>query len=47
MCHYLNHETLRRKVNEKLNVAEQWNGTTDFVFFARRGEIASNRREAH
>ena len=24
---------------------EQWNGATDFVFFARRGELASNRRE--
>ena len=26
-------------------MVEQWNGATDFVFFARRGEMASNRRE--
>ena len=25
----------------------QWNGATDFVFCARRGEMASNRREDH
>ena len=25
----------------------QWNGATDFVFLARRGEMASNRREDH
>ena len=24
---------------------EQWNGAIDFVFFARRGGLASNRRE--
>jgi TnpA family transposase len=24
-------------------VIEQWNGATDFVFFARRGELVSNR----
>ncbi|CBJ79319.1 transposase (fragment) [Xenorhabdus bovienii str. Jollieti] len=46
MCHYLN-GTLRRKVNEELNVAKQWNGVTNFVFFARRGEMTSNPREAH
>ena len=28
-------------------VVEQWNGANDFVFFARRGELASNRREDH
>ena len=28
-------------------MVEQWNGATDFVFFARRGEMASNRREDH
>jgi TnpA family transposase len=30
-----------------LNVIEQWNGANDFVFFARRGELVSNRREDH
>ena len=28
-------------------MVEQWNGATDFVFFARRGEMVSNRREDH
>ena len=40
-------EALRREINEGLNVIEHWNGAKDFVFFARRGEIASNRREDH
>jgi hypothetical protein len=26
---------------------EQWNSANDFVFFARKGELASNRREDH
>ena len=26
---------------------EQWNGANDFVFFARRGELVSNRTEDH
>ena len=34
-------------IHEGLNVVEQWNGATDFVFFARRGEMLSNRREDH
>jgi hypothetical protein len=38
---------LRREIHDGLNVVEQWNGATDFVFFARRGEMASNRREDH
>jgi TnpA family transposase len=47
LCRYLHSETLRREINEGLNVIEQWNGATDFVFFARRGEMTSNRREDH
>lgn len=47
LCRYLHTEPLRREINEGLNVVEQWNGATDFVFFARRGEMVSNRREDH
>ena len=47
LCRYLHSEALRREINEGLNVVEQWNGATDFVFFARRGEMVSNRREDH
>jgi len=47
LCRYLHSEALRREIKEGLNVVEQWNGATDFVFFARRGEMVSNRREDH
>ena len=47
LCQYLHREELRREINEGLNVIEQWNGANDFVFFARRGELVSNRREGH
>ena len=45
LCRYLHAEAVRREIHEGLNVVEQWNGATDFVFFARRGELVSNRRE--
>ena len=47
LCRYLHSEALRRETHEGLNVIEQWNGANNFVFFARRGELASNRREDH
>ena len=30
-----------------MNVVEQWNSANDFIFFASRGEMVSNRREDH
>jgi TnpA family transposase len=47
LCRYLHSEKLRREINEGLNVVEQWNSANDFIFFARHGEFASNRREDH
>jgi TnpA family transposase len=47
LCRYLHSEPLRLEINEGLNVIAQWNGANDFVFFAKRGEFASNRREDH
>jgi TnpA family transposase len=47
LCRYLHSEDLHREINEGLNVIEQWNSANDFIFFARRGEMVSNRREDH
>jgi TnpA family transposase len=47
LCRYLHSEELRREIQEGLNVIEQWNGANDFVFFARRGKLSSNRRDDH
>ncbi len=47
LCRDLHDEPLRREINDGLNVIEHWNGANDFVFFARRGELSSNRREDH
>ena len=45
LCRYLSDEAVRREINDGLNVVEHWNSANDFVFFARRGEMSSNRRE--
>jgi len=47
LCRYLDSEALRREIHEGLNVIEQWNGANDFVFFAKKGDLASNRHEDH
>jgi TnpA family transposase len=47
LANYLHSEALRREIQEGLNVIEHWNGATDFIHFARRGEMVSNRREDH
>jgi TnpA family transposase len=45
LCRYLHDEGLRREINDGLNVIEHWNSANDFVFFARRGELSSNKSE--
>ena len=45
VCKYLRSKQLRREINEGLNVVENWNSATNFVYFGRGGEVTSNRKE--
>lgn len=45
LARYLHDRSLRAEINDGLNMVEQWNSANDFIFFARRGEVSSNRRE--
>ena len=47
LARYLHSKALRQEIHEGLNTIERWNGANDFVFFARHGEMTSNRREDH
>jgi len=47
LARYLHGKALRQEIHEGLNTIERWNGANDFVFFARHGEMTSNRREDH
>ncbi len=45
LCKYLHSESLRREVNEALNVVENWNNANGFIFYGKGKEIATNRLE--
>ena len=40
------HESVRREINAGLNVVENWNSANGFVFYGKRGEIATNDPDA-
>ena len=44
LCRYLRLLTLRREIQEGLNVIENWNSANDFILFGTGGEIATNRQ---
>ncbi len=45
LCRYLRLESLRREIQEGLNVIENWNGANGFIFYGKGGEVATNRLE--
>jgi len=47
LARYLHSLALRHEIHEGLNTIERWNGANDFIYFARHGEMTSNRREDH
>lgn len=46
LCSYLTHESVRREIQEGLNVIENWNSANGFVFYGKRGEVSTNDPDA-
>lgn len=42
LCKYLTDPTVRREIQEGLNVIETWNSTNGFIFYGKQGEFSSN-----
>ena len=47
LCQYLSSQTLRREIDEGLNIIENWNSTNDYLAYGRGGELAGRRLLDH
>jgi TnpA family transposase len=45
LCRYLSYEEIRREIQVGLNVIEGWNSTNGFIYYGKRGDIATNRKD--
>ncbi|MBK8986441.1 MAG: Tn3 family transposase [Chloroflexi bacterium] len=46
LCNYLMHESVRREIQEGLNVVENWNSANSFIYYGRHGEVSTNDVDA-
>ncbi len=46
LCRYLDSEERRREIHVGLNVVESWNSTNGFIYYGKRGELSTNRKDS-